>query len=335
MIIKNASVKLQPPAAFTAVYCLIGQNPYQIDSFAKTILQTWKTRQPSGERLVFDLNGPKDWDDLEQEINHYTLFSTNRLLDARFEKKTLDKNAKCFLESYLQSPPTDCLLLLRSPNLPLKTLQAYAANNQFTLIVAQPPTNSGVKSWITEALTNQGLRFEAEVPALIQQFNEGNLLAISQILDKFQLTHRSGDLLLVETVREALHFQGEFVFFDLPQVCFENNPLKAIQILRQAMNQKQEPILILWVFSQAIRILIRMQDLIKNKQSITTAARQLKLWPSQINLYQNAAKRYERNFLNALFQKAAELDKAIKTTPINSYQELERIALALCKGSPM
>lgn len=328
MLIKNATLTLEPPKNFPLVACIIGQDPFQTDRFAQSLTKSWRAKHSHTERINFDLNSKEGWTQLLDEAKHYSLFANHRILYGYLDKKTLDASAKNSLENYLKNEPADCFFILKAPHLTAKSLERYSVMDQFELIHAITPNTFVLKKWMEQTLTDAGLSFDKDLSALLLHYHDGNLLAMQQSLDKLILAYPPNTYLESKCIETELMDQSDFVLFDLPKFCFENNPTKAIQLLRSVQNQKQDTTLVLWTLTQAIRVLIRMHVLLTKKQPLS----QLKLWPSQLSLYQNALKRYDLSLLKALLTLSDRLDKQLKTTSLDIYQALERMALSLCTG---
>lgn len=333
MLIKNANLYFQPTATLPNAYILLGKTPFQTDIFSKKIIKTFQEHYENTEIIRIDINSEGDWEKVLQEAATYSLFSTRRLLSVNYDKKTLDATGKKSLDTYIAKAYTDSLLLLKAPNLSVKLVEPFAKKDTVQVIQAIEPTASVVHKWIEDYLRLKNRSFDPGLPALIHQHYDGNLLALSQCLEIIALVVETATFLDHHAIKPFLVNQCEYIVYDLPKTCFENNPTKAIQILRQAKNQKQEFSLLLWTITEAIRTLIKLERLVANNQPLTS----LKLWSSQLLLYRNALKRYKLPLLKKYLHFAATIDKQIKTATDETitFQSIERLVLALCQGTPV
>lgn len=334
MLIKHAMIDFQPGNKIPSLYFLIGQELFQINKLADVLISTWyKHNDQDVDKKVCHINDASDWIMLEQEANSYSLFSNTVLIDARYDKKTLDVAGKKFITGYLQNSNPRCLLLIRAPNIPLKQVQSFVTQNSVHVIHCIPPNIATITQWISISLQKLTSQYDKQIPAMIYQYTEGNLLAAAQVLEKLALLVEYNEPLTLNEIRSQLNNQTSYPLFDLADSCLNGDLAKALQLLRQASGNKTEPTLILWLLAQEIRILMQLSNTLTPSQSFMDSARQLKIWSQRIGLYQKAIKRYNKAVLISLLQFCNKLDLQIKTSQNKQiWQSFELIALSLCTG---
>ncbi|MDP1601695.1 MAG: DNA polymerase III subunit delta [Legionella sp.] len=329
MLIKHSDLDFHPGKKLPAVFFLVGQEFLQVNNQAKAIKSSWQQNNSDVDLKIVHINAASDWLILEQEANSYSLFSSTVLIDARYEKKTLDATGKAVLERYLKQVNSRALLIIRAPLLPLKQLQTVVNNELVQVIYSNPPTKAVVLQWINLQLGKITLNYDKQIPALIHQYNEGNLLASAQVLEKLALTIDPNAPLTLEDVKEHLVNQCDYSLFELADSCLIGDSVKALQLLRQASGNKTEPTLILWLLTQEIRLLMQLAQ----SSSFRDTANQLKIWSTRISLYQRAIKKHNHDFLRSLLHYCCKLDLQIKTSQSKQiWQSFEFIALSLCAG---
>lgn len=334
MLIKQSGFNLRLHKTLPAVFFLCGQEPLQLNNLALLIKKTW-SKQTDGdvEQSIIHINNAADWQVLAEEANSYSLFSNAVLLDVRLDKKTLEAAGKTVLERYLQEPNPRCLVMIRSPELPLKQLTAMSNHDAVHVMNLTAPSANEVKQWISSRLADMGTRFDASIPGLIQQYNEGNLLACSQLLDKLAILVEPETVLSVEMVKEQLINQCEYSLYDLSDACLNADAVKALLLLRQAAGNKTEATLILWLLTQEVRLLLQLVPYTGQVAALRDKATELKIWSSRQALYQKAVARQRANDLSALLQFCNKLDSDIKTGQSHRiWNSFELIALSLCSG---
>ncbi|WED44160.1 DNA polymerase III subunit delta [Legionella cardiaca] len=315
-----------------AIYILTGQDHFLLTEAAKAIKHTWQSKNIDTEETIIHVSNPSDWALVDERANSYSLFASNSLIDVRFEKQTLDATGKNFFSSYLQNANSSCLILLRAPNLPVKQLQAFTNHNHAHVVQIFPPDEMAMQSWIKEQLQKNARQFSADIPALIYQYTQGNMLACSQAVEKILLVADDASL-TTEMVKEQLIEQCNFQLFELSDACLLQNATKVIQHLRHAHHSGTEPTLILWLLAQDIRQLIQLIELTAQAIPFSTACSQLKIWSQRTKLYQSALKRTHKELLLTLLQFCKLTDERIKSTQNSQiWPALESIALSLCLG---
>ena len=313
-----------------SVYILTGQDHYLLNDAALAIKKAWRQRGECDEQTI-QLNVPADWTLLREEANSYSLFSEYVLLDARCDKKTIDAAGKKMLQHYILNINSRCLIILRAPNVPSKQLQLLANNEHTVLVQAYPFAPAELQRWITTQLQHHAIRHEPQIPALIHQYTQGNMLACAQVIEKLVLINNEGELLTTPVVLEQLSDQCDYQLYELADACLSARADKAIHLLRQACQNKTEPTLILWLLSQEIRLLIQLDHLLKQSMPISTACSQLKIWPQRSGSYEKILARLPLVKLQQLLQTCQQLDEQIKSNQsVTIWHGLESVALALC-----
>ncbi|KTC78279.1 DNA polymerase III subunit delta [Legionella brunensis] len=318
--------------AMPAIYLLIGQDHFLLTEAVTTIKQAWRKKDNDMEETVLHISNPADWSLVNEKANSYTLFSTHTLIDIRYEKQTLDTAGKNFINTYLKNTNPFCLLLIRAPNLPVKQLQSFSNSSQLHTVQIFPLDAPAIQRWIKEQLQQKCIKFEPEIPALIHQYTQGNMLACAQALEKIQLI-ADDSVLTIATTKEQLIDQCNYQLFDLSDACLLQDTDKVIQHLRHAYNSDVEATLILWLLSQDIRHLIRLHDFTQQAIPFATACNQLKIWSQRSKLYQVALRRVPKSLLIQLLQFCKKIDEQIKSSQNSQvWPSLEKVALSLCLG---
>jgi DNA polymerase III subunit delta len=334
MLIKQQALTSHLCHRLAALYVLFGQDHFLFNQAAELIKLAWQTATSNeAEETVLHINNPSDWALVDKEVHSYFLFANNLLIDMRYEKKTLDTIGKKFLTDYLQHIDSSRLLLLRAANLPQKQLQWLINHESVAVVQANPLSGLAMQNWIVEQLQKKAMRFSQQIPILIHQYTQGNMLACAQIIEKLELIGGENTELTIEIVKEQLVDQCDYQLFELADACLSYNPDKAIQLLRHAYSSKVEPTLILWLLAQEIRLLVQLIELTKQPRSLSfnTALSQLKIWPQRAKLYQSALKKIELSTLLQLLQFCKTIDERIKSMQNNQiWHALEQIALSLC-----
>lgn len=323
-IAQNLRQKVHP------LYILTGQDHYLLNDSALTIKKAWRARGECDEKTLH-LNGPSDWELLREEANSYSLFTEFVLIDARCDKKSIEAAGKKILQKYLENLNPRCLIILRAPNVPSKQLQLLSNNEHTVLVQAYPLSPPELQRWITAQFIHHAIRHETEVPGLIHQYTQGNMLACAQVIEKLVLISNEGERLTTNMVLEQLSDQCDYQLYELADACLSARAEKAIHLLRQACQNKTEPTIILWLLSQEIRLLIQLDHLRKQSVSLTSACSQLKIWPQRAQSYEKTLARLSLTKLQQLLHTCQQLDEQIKSNQsVTIWHGLENVALALC-----
>lgn len=330
MQIQYQALKAHLNQNLAAMYVLIGQDPYLLNEAAYQIKKTWKSRGETDETVI-NITSTSDWSKLIEESNSYSLFADHVLIDSRLDKKSIEQAGQKALKSYLQNTNPRCLIILRAPNVTSKQLQWLKSFNNTAIVQIYPFSPNAMVSWITQQLQNSAIQYQPQVPQLIHQFTQGNMLACAQVIEQVKLIYSEQALLTEEAIMALLSDQCHFSLFELADACLSADVNKSIHIIRQSSLNRTEPSLILWVLSQEIRVLINLSLKLKHNLNVNQACQDLKIWPKRIKLYQSALSRQTLSMLYQLLQLCKQIDEAIKSNQSHLiWQQLESVALGLC-----
>lgn len=338
MLIKYSHLAGHLRQPWPALFFVLGAEPYLLNEAANTIKRCWRAQQTDEvEVTCHALQSASDWLNVLEEANSYSLFATHHCIEAHYPKKSLDKQAKETLEAYLKRPNPHCLLLIRAPEIPVKHIPWLTNHPLAAVIQVFPLTESALTQWIAQQLHQQSLPHAPEVPLLIQRYNQGNLFACAQTIEKLALTYLpSPPRLTVALVEEHVSDQCEYSVFSLTEACLRGNVEKTLHLLRHAKHNKTEPTLILWLLANELRQLAQLSHLLRHALGLSAACTQLKIWPQRSALYQTAVKRIPETTLYTLLQTCKQTDERIKTTQDKQiWLTLEQIAVSLCIGKPL
>ena len=336
MQIKHQAVTQQMQKKALPLYVLIGQDTFLLEEAFHGIKSALnKTYQCDVKAL--NVQTADDWQQVKDEANSFSLFAETVLLHISYDKKTLDAAGKKILTEYLKSFNTRCFIILRAPNLPAKQIQWLSNHEQVVVVVAYPLTADAIKNWIATQLKNNSIQCAQQVPSLIHQYTQGNMLACAQVIEKIVLTHGPNSQINAEQALEQLSDQCDHSLFELVEACLLGQMDKCIQILRQAAVNKSEATLVLWILTQEVRVLLQLTNLIQQGKDFRTASAQLKLWPQRVSLYQASVKRFNAgqpsNTLQQLLLYCQGIDEQIKSSRNTQvWNSFENLALSLCLG---
>lgn len=332
MQIKQQALTQHIQKKIAPIYVLTGQDNYLIEDSLNCIKSAIKKAHDCDEKMI-SIQSPDDWNIITDEANSYSLFSDSTLINIVYDKKSIDVNGKKILNEYLKSINPRCFIIIRAPNVPAKQLLWLANHDQVVVVVSYPLAPDAMKSWIVNQFKNNSLQIQPQIPELIYQYTQGNMLACAQVIEKIALTNGPNSPIGKEQALEHLSDQCEHSLFELVEACLLGHADKAVQILRQAANNKSESILVLWMLTQEVRTLIQLAFANERKNDFKTTCSQLKIWPQRTNLYQLAVKRFDAEFLRQLIQYCQHIDEQIKSS-LNSqvWNSLEKLSLSLCLG---
>nr|WP_238400444.1 DNA polymerase III subunit delta [Legionella bononiensis] len=326
LLIQQIQKRLDP------IYVLVGQDNYLIEESLNIIKSSIKKVHDYEEKII-SVQSTEDWNTILEEANSYSLFSDTIVLNILYDKKSIDAAGKKILTQYLNSINSRCFIIIRAPNVPTKQLAWLSNHNHVMVVVAYPLSSEAMKSWIQSRFKLNSLNSTPQIADLIYQYTQGNMLACAQVIEKIALSNPPGTQITTQLALEHLFDQCDYSLYELVDACLLGQADKAIQILRQAVNNKSEPTLILWMLTQEIRLLLQLSYLVRLGTNIKNACSELKIWPQRVNFYQLAIKRFDETHLQQLLYYCKNIDEQIKSSLNNQvWNSLEQLTLSLSLG---
>jgi len=306
MLIKHTEfLKLNKINAY-ALYIFCGDNglySHEIFEHLKTKLNLTVNKK--------DLESDADWQALSHELNCHHLFSEQVLIDARWNKKTIEK-AKLLLNRYLEKNTFPNLLLLQTPFMASKQWQWLANHPKVLLVQFMPDTPNQLLNWIHQQFKKQGQSYEKEVPEHLLHYTHGNPAALLQAMARLQNSQTAQEVVTVATLEQQLIDECTYGPFELADACLNNDLGTAIHLLRQAEKQGAELTVLLGVFCRFLRQCITCDVLLSNNAPQSEYQKQ-GLWPKHIPIYKKLVQRSSARQLNELLFQAHELDIILKS----------------------
>ena len=333
MQIKQQMLAQQLQKKIAPLYVLTGQEHYLLEEGLNTIKSVIKKTYDCDEKIL-TINAAEDWSVVSEEANSYSLFSDVVLLNIIYDKKTMDATGKKILTKYLGAINSRCYIIIRAPNLPSKQLQWLYNLEQVVVVIAYPLNAEAMKQWMVNQFKKNTLNCEPQIPDLIYQYTQGNMLACAQVIEKIALSNVPDSKINSQQALEHLSDQSAHSLYELTDACLLGQADKAIHILRQAAENKTEATLVLWMLTQEVRLLLQLSFGLEQNIDFKTICGQLKIWPQRTNLYQTGVKRLNTSVLEQLLHYCKFIDEQIKSN-LNTqvWNALEKLSLSLCRGA--
>ncbi len=312
------------------MYVLSGQDHYLSTDAMRQIKQAWQSKHPDSETKTLHMIKPEDWQALVHEANAYDLFNEFSLIDVYFEKKTMDATGKNQLQAYLDHPNPNTAIVLRFSEPSASSVTWLANHPKVLLLQLTSLTPAELARWIQTALHQHQIKYEADVPHLIQLYTQGNQWATAQIIEKITLFLNPDETLTTKILKEHLVDQSIHQRYDLSDACLRGDFTNAIRLLL-AQNYQTEASLILWLLTQDLRQLIELKHLIQN-MSLSNAFKERNIWSQKTPLFEAAMKRLDHKKLHELLLESQRIDTLIKNNQtVLIQQSFERWILSFCQ----
>ena len=286
------------------------------------------------ERLVMTVEPRFEWSALTESTQALSLFSERRLIDLRMASGKPGEAGSAALLQFCESAPVDTALLIVCGRLESRTRQAkwfkaVQRAGQITEYKAIPPEK--LPAWIMARAKARGTTIETDAAALLAYYQEGNLLAAAQEIDKLVLLFADEKVIRVTHVEDSITDNARFNIYALVEHCVAGNAMKALRSLNGLKHEGAEPVLILWALAKEVRTLYRLAIAIAAGEPRTQLFNSYRIWPKRAPAMKAALDRYSPKEWAYLLRQMARLDRILKGREADDlWQTLERTCLYIC-----
>lgn len=291
--------------------------------------------QGYGERQVLHADARMDWSALDQAATGLSLFSRRRLLEIRLPSGKPGRSGSQSLQAHARRNDEDTVTIISLPGLDRATRSsdwASALHAAGVWIDIAKIARDGLPEWISARLARQGQSTSRAALEFLADRVEGNLLAAHQEIGKLHLLYGDGELGL-EQVRTAIFDVARFDPSALPAAMLTSDRPRVLRLLA-GLKAEGEPLpLLLWIVSEEVRNLLRLQQATAAGKPFAAAARTMRLGAPPA-LIERALPRLSATRLSDLLARCAQLDRLAKGLTVagrddDPWLELTDLALAL------
>lgn len=282
------------------------------------------------ERQAFFVERGFDWQQLQDASANLSLFANKKIIELKIPNAALIKMGKDALNQYCQQPPADTVLIITCPKLEKAQQNAnwYKAMNQIGIIITiwpLPPTM--LPAFVDKRLKQHQLIADQEGVRLLINANEGNLLALSQTINKLALFYPAGKITAAQ-IASTLNDNARYNVFSLADAVEAGNAIRALRILTTLEQEGSEPTLILWSLTRSLRKLSELSHARQARQPAEGIFRKYQVFPKQQTVVERASQRHRTEKWLTLLSDCAVLDQQIKgATNGNYWQQFKQIII--------
>lgn len=293
------------------IYILSGDEVLLCQEAADQIRKAAQSHQID-ERLRFVADAQFDWEEVINENRSLSLFSNRRLFDIQIDKMG-EKHSKA-LTQLGQSLSEDNVILLTLPKIDARTQKAKwftQLESKGVFVQIWPIDASRLPAWVQQRAQTLELTLTRGAAGIVCERGEGNLLAISQELEKLALSHGRGAKIDTEKVIESVADSSRYSIFDLSDRLLLGKAKDAMHCLNQLMGEGIESSIILWLFNREIQTLTNLLRAMQSA-SVRQACQSEKIWDKRVPFYESAMSRHNAITLPYMQNYLALIDKSIK-----------------------
>lgn len=313
------------------VYLLSGNEPLLLQE-AQDAIRAAAQQQGFTEHFSVALESGTDWQGIFSTCQALSLFANRQTLllilpengpNAAMGEQLLT------LSTWLHG---DILLLLRAPRLTKAQENSawYKALSAAALVVpCQTPEQGQLPRWVTTRAKKLELTLDDAANQLLCYCYEGNLLALSQALERLSLLWPDGKLTLPR-VEQAVNDAAHFTPFHWVDALLAGKSRRALHILRQMRAEESEPAILLRTLQRDLLLLLSLQRQM-TQTPLRTLFDQHRVWQNRRTLFADALQRVNAIRLAQAIKLLTRTELTLKQDYGQSvWPQLQTLTLMLC-----
>lgn len=307
---------------FQPVYLFLGKEDYFIEEAKQTLLKS--VVDEADQELntgIFNMEEVA-LDRALEDAESLPFFGDRRLviienpyfLTAEKSKNTLEHDV-AWLENYLDHPSDFTVLAIFAPYEKLdsrKKISKLLKKAAVTVDVS-PLEEKDARKFLAEMIKNEGYQINRETQELFFERVDNQLSRGMRELPKLFLAGAEEKKITKQMVVDLVPRNLEQNIFELVTQVLQRDTYQAIQIYRDLLLQKEEPIKINAILLGQFRLLLQAKLLLKKGYQQTDISKALKVHPYRVKLAVQQVRNLSETVLADAFQGLVETEYKMKT----------------------
>jgi len=314
-----------------AAYLLTGNDPLLLQESQDAIRQAAQ-QQGFEEHHTAQIDASTDWQTLFSLCQELSLFARRQTLLLLLPDNGPNAAINSQLETLVSLLHSDLLLIVRGNKLTkAQENAAWLAQiaESCVQVTCQTPEQNHLPRWVAQRAKQMNLTLDDAASQLLCYCYEGNLLALSQALERLSLIWPDGKLTLPR-VEQAVSDAAHFSPFHWIDALLAGKSKRTLHILRQLRLEASEPVILLRTLQRELLQLVQLK-----RQMATVPLRTLfdkqRVWQNRRPILTEALNRLTLPQLYQGVRLLARIELTLKQDYGQSvWDELEEISLLIC-----
>jgi DNA polymerase III subunit delta len=282
-------------------YLILGSDPY-LQHYAQTELRRAFKQAQYDEQLSFTINNQTDWPAIYDSCQAMTLFSSKTLLCLEIGEGILNVSVATKLNTLCEMLTPDIGLiisLVKITKAQENSAWYMALSNQLVVVNCSTPDAAQLPQWIKNYLQQMQMTIEQPAIELLGYYYEGNLLALTQIIEQLKLLYPS-QTITYEQVESNINDSSIFTPFHWIDAILSNKAKRAMHILQQLKMNDFEPLILMRIIQRELILLINLKLALAEK-SARQVFDEYKVWQNKRAMYTAYLNRFDiKNLFSSL-----------------------------------
>ncbi|MFZ4834343.1 DNA polymerase III subunit delta [Rouxiella sp. Mn2063] len=318
-----------------ACYLLCGNDPLLLQESQDHIRQAAQSAD-FVEHFTFTLDTHTDWDAIFSSCQALSLFASRQTLLLVLPDNGPSAPIAEQLLKLIGLLHDDILLIIRGAKLSKAQENGAwfkALSDRTTFVSCQTPEQAQLPRWVAKRATSLSLQLDDAANQLLCYCYEGNLLALSQALERLALLYPDGKLTLPR-VEQAVNDAAHFTPYHWLDALLAGKSKRALHILTQLQQEDNEPVILLRTVQRELLMLLTLKRKMDNV-ALRTLFDQQRVWQNRRTIVTQALQRLSLSQLHQAVKLLTQMEIRLKQDYGQSvWPELEMLSMLLC-GKPV
>ena len=313
MLVKYEALEAQLKKGILPLYVVSGDE-YLLVQEATDMIRVAARNQGVTERQVFTVDRSFKWEDLRLADNAISLFGDRKLIELRMPTGKPGRDGSKAIVQYISDLSPDNVTLIILPQLDWTTRKSawvQALQKQSVFVEVNTVDVSQLGGWIATRLRRQNQQVDQACIRFLVGRVEGNLLAAWQEIQKLALLYPEGKL-TEEQVRNAVLDVSRYDVFKVREAMLSKDTARFVRMMDGLKGEGTPLPLLLWVFVEEIRTLLKCRDALDAGMRPADVARNQRLRGEHERLVMEALRHLDRRKLVEALQQASDIDRLVK-----------------------
>ncbi len=337
----SGAVKEIKAGKYRTIYLLAGQDRYRMAQFVEFVtssmfavderemgLVKFDTAESSLEDIILEAETPPFF--LEKKlivVRDQTVMAAGSKEGSKIEHKT------DLLVKYIDSPMESTVLLFQvhADKADERRKLVKLIKDRDSLLMFSELDHNQTKQWVSKYAAEQNRKITGAAAELLISRVGVQLQRLSQEMDKLCLHVGQDGVIEEETVRMLTSVSVEEDVFALVDAIAELQIARALQMYKELLIRREEPIKIAALIARQIRIMLQIKELEQHHYSPQQMAGHIGQHPYTVKLAAEKGKKFTVHRLGAILSELAELDFKMKSGQMDKELGMELFLLSLQK----
>ena len=293
-------------------YLIIGNDPY-LQHYAQTQLKTSFKQLGFNEQLTFNIDNQTDWSTIFDSCQEMNLFSDNTLIFLDFGEGSINANITTKLNTLSEMLTAEIVLIISLNKITKANENAQwykRLSDKLVVVSCNTPDEMQLPKWVTNHLQQKQMQIEPQAIELLCYYYEGNLLALTQIIEQLKLLFPN-QTITYDQIENNINDSAIFTAYHWIDAMVSHKTKRATHIMQQLKMNEFEPLILLRVIQRELILLINLKKGLSTK-SFKQIFDEYKIWQNKRSMYTTYLNRFDIKDLFNTLKQLTEIEISFK-----------------------